>query len=344
MRTLLVTGGAGFIGSNFVRMMLERYADLSVVVLDKLTYAGNLANLQDVAERFGGRYAFVHADIADAAAVDAAFRTHGIDTVANFAAASHVDRSILGADDFLQTQVFGTFVLLEAARTHGVERYLQVSTDEVYGQVLEGSATEQSPLAPRNPYSASKAGGDLLALSYHVTHGLPVVVTRGSNTYGPYQYPEKLLPLFASNAIDDLPLPMYGDGRQIREWTHVLDHGSGIDTVLRHGIPGEVYNVSSGEELENVDVTAIILETLGKPDSLIRWVEDRPGHDRRYSVDASKLRALGWRPQFPTRQGLADTVRWYRDHEAWWRPLKSGEYLEYYQRQYGARLAATGGG
>jgi dTDP-glucose 4,6-dehydratase len=211
----------------------------------------------------------------------------------------------------------------------------------VYGQVLQGSATEASPLAPRNPYSATKAGADLLALSYHATHGLPVVVTRGSNTFGPYQYPEKLLPLFATNAIDGQPLPLYGDGRQVREWTHVLDHCSGIDTVLRRGRAGEVYNVSSGEELENVAVTRIILDTLGKPASLVRPVEDRPGHDRRYSVDAGKLRALGWRPEHEAAAAMADTVRWYRDHQAWWRPLKSGEYLEYYQRQYGARLAAT---
>lgn len=341
MRKLLVTGGAGFIGSNFARMMLERYPELGVVVFDKLTYAGNLANLADLPDRFGDRYAFVQGDIADEGAVAAAFLQHRIDAVTNFAAASHVDRSILGADDFLQTQITGTFVLLEAARTFGIERYLQVSTDEVYGQLLEGSATEESPLTPRNPYSATKAGADLLALSYHITHGLPVVVTRGSNTYGPYQYPEKLLPLFTTNAVDDQPLPLYGDGRQVREWTHVLDHSSGIDTVLQHGEPGQVYNVSSGEERENVQIVDIILNTLGKPRSLIRTVEDRPGHDRRYSIVADKVRALGWRPEHSTDQGLADTVRWYRDHPEWWRPLKSGEYLEYYQRQYGARLAAT---
>lgn len=339
MHNLLVTGGAGFIGSNFARMMLERHPDLLVVVYDKLTYAGNLANLADLAPAFGERFAFVQGDIADADAVEAAFTRFGIDAVTNFAAASHVDRSILGADDFLRTQIDGTFVLLEAARSHRIERYLQVSTDEVYGQVMTGSATETSPLAPRNPYSATKAGADLLALSYFPTHGTPVVVTRGSNTYGPFQYPEKLLPLFATNAIDDQPLPMYGDGRQVREWTHALDHCSGIETVLLQGEVGEVYNVSSGEERENVQITRIILDALGKPDSLIRPVEDRPGHDRRYSVDAAKLRALGWRPQHSSDQGLADTVRWYRDHPEWWRPLKSGEYLEYYQRQYGARLA-----
>ena len=340
MRTLLVTGGAGFIGSNFVRLMLERHADLRVVVFDKLTYAGNLENLADLPPRFGDRYAFVQGDIADDEAVAVVFRDHSPDLITNFAAATHVDRSILGAEDFLKTDVHGTYVLLEAARIHGVERYLQVSTDEVYGEVLEGASKETYPLAPRNPYSASKAAGDLMVLAYHHTYGLPAVITRGSNTFGPYQYPEKVLPLFVTNALDDLPLPLYGNGRQVREWTHVLDHGAAIDLVLERGTLGEVYNVGSGERRENIDVTHRILGVLGKPSSLIQPVTDRPGHDPRYALDSSKIRALGWRPERSFEGALEETVRWYRDREDWWRPLKCDPaYLEYYRRQYAERLA-----
>jgi len=339
VKNLLVTGGAGFIGSNFARMMLERYTGIRIVVYDKLTYAGNPQNLADLAPRFGDRYAFVQGDIADAAAAGAAFGSFDIDTVVNFAAATHVDRSILGAEDFLQTDVAGTHVLLEAARVRGIERYLQVSTDEVYGEVLTGASTERDALAPRNPYSASKAGGDLMALAYHHTYGAPVVVTRGCNTYGPFQYPEKVIPLFTTNALEDRPLPLYGDGKQVREWIHVLDHCSGIDTALRHGEPGHAYNVGSGEERENIQVTRLILETLNKHDSLIQPVADRPGHDRRYHLDSSKLRGLGWAPAHRFEDALPATVRWYRDHPGWWRPLKSGEYLAYYQQQYGARLS-----
>src|SRR3990167_9231996 len=277
MHTLLITGGAGFIGSNFARMMLERHPDISVVVYDKLTYAGNLNNLADLLERFGSRYAFVRGDIADPEAVEAAFWEHVIDTVVNFAAATHVDRSILGAEDFVRTDVEGARVLLEAARTHGVERFLQVSTDEVYGQVLQGASKESDPLAPRNPYSASKAAGELMAQAYFHTYGLPVVVTRGCNTYGPYQYPEKFIPLFVPNAIQDLPLPLYGDGRQVREWVHVLDHCSAIETVLQKGRPGQVYNIGTAEHRENIGVAHLIVATLGKPESLIQRVQDRPG-------------------------------------------------------------------
>ena len=338
MHTLLITGGAGFIGSNFTRMMLERHpADISIVVYDKLTYAGNLNNLADLPPRFGSRYAFFQGDIADPEAVDAAIREHGVDTIVNFAAATHVDRSILGAEDFIRTDVEGTRALLEAARAHGIERYLQVSTDEVYGEVLQGAARETDPLHPRNPYSATKAGGDMMALAYYHTYGLPVVVTRGCNTFGPYQYPEKFIPLFVTNAIEDRPLPLYGDGRQVREWIHVLDHCSAIETVLASGEPGEVYNVGTGQHRENIDVARLMLRELGKPESLIQRVQDRPGHDRRYAVDAAKLRSLGWRPQQDFEEALTATVRWYRDHPEWWQPLKSGEYLEYYQRQYGER-------
>lgn len=342
MRTLLVTGGAGFIGSNFVRLMLERHADLRVAVFDKLTYAGNLQNLADLSPRFGDRYAFVQGDIADTEAVAQVFREHAPDAIANFAAATHVDRSILGAEDFLKTDVHGTYVLLEAVRIHGVERYLQVSTDEVYGEVLEGASKETDPLAPRNPYSASKAAGDLMVLAYHHTYGLPVVITRGSNTFGPYQYPEKVLPLFVTNALDDLPLPLYGNGRQVREWIHVLDHGAAIDLVLARGVLGEIYNVGSGERRENIDVTHRILGVLEKPASLILPVTDRPGHDPRYALDSSKVRALGWQPERSFEEALEETVRWYRDREDWWRPLKRDPaYLEYYQRQYGARLGGA---
>jgi len=338
MHTLLITGGAGFIGSNFTRMMLERHpAGISVVVYDKLTYAGNLNNLADMVDRFGARYAFVQGDIADPDAVDDAVRTHGVDTIVNFAAATHVDRSILSAQDFIRTDVEGTRALLEAARTHGIERYLQVSTDEVYGEVLQGAARETDPLQPRNPYSATKAGGDMMALAYFHTYGLPVLITRGCNTFGPYQYPEKFIPLFVTNAIEDRPLPLYGDGRQVREWIHVLDHCSAIETVLASGESGEVYNVGTGQHRENIDVARLMLKELGKSESLIQRVQDRPGHDRRYAVDAAKLRLLGWRPESGFEEALVETVRWYRDHPEWWRPLKSGEYLEYYQRQYGER-------
>lgn len=342
MRNLLITGGAGFIGSNFARLMLKRHTDLRVVVYDKLTYAGNPHNLSDLATRFGSRYAFVQADIADAHAVSAALGAYGIDSVANFAAATHVDRSILGAEDFLQTDVHGTYVLLEACRTLGVERYLQVSTDEVYGEVLEGASTETDPMAPRNPYSASKAGGDLMALAYHHTYGLPVVVTRGSNTFGPYQYPEKVVPLFVTNALDDQPLPLYGAGRQVREWIYVRDHGAAIDLVLQRGTPGEVYNVGSGERRENIEVTRRILALLGKPDHLIQQVADRPGHDRRYHMDCTKIQTLGWAPERSFEEALEATVFWYRDRRDWWQPLKdAGDYRAYYQRQYAGRLAAS---
>ncbi len=336
MRNLLVTGGAGFIGSNFTRYMLEHYPDLKVVVYDKLTYAGNLDNLKDVAERFGGRYAFVHADICDAPRVEAAIREHDIDTIVNFAAESHVDRSILDADAFIQTDVYGTYVLLEAARKFGL-RLHHVSTDEVYGEVPVGRSKEDDPLKPRSPYAASKAGADLLIHAYHVTHGVQATITRGSNNIGPYQYPEKVVPLFITNAIDDLPLPLYGDGRQQRDYQYVLDHCEAIDLVLRKGQPGEIYNVGTGVETRNIDMARMILDLLGKPHSLIQHVEDRPGHDRRYALDTSKLQALGWTSRHTFEEALEKTVRWYVENEWWWRKIKSGEYWEYYRRQYGQR-------
>jgi dTDP-glucose 4,6-dehydratase len=336
-RRLLVTGGAGFIGSNFVRRMLQRNSDVQIVVLDKLTYAGNLANLADVAA--DPRYRFVKGDIGDADLVD--MLAAEVDAIVNFAAESHVDRSIERPDAFIQTDVHGTFVLLEAARRHDHQRYLQISTDEVYGHVPVGSSAESAALEARSPYSASKAGGDLLTRAYHTTYGLPTMITRASNNFGPYQYPEKVVPLFVTNAIDDDPLPLYGDGQQIRDWLFVDDHCDAIALVLSDGEPGEIYNVGGGNELTNLELTRSILELLDKPDSLVRHVADRPGHDRRYSVDSSKIRGLGWAPTCTFADALRRTVDWYRDREDWWRPLKSGEYLDYYRRQYGDRLAAN---
>ena len=340
MKNLMITGGAGFIGSNFVRYILENYPDYRVVVLDKLTYAGNLDNLKDVEDSFAGRYAFVQGDIADAAAVDAFMQAHEIDTIVNFAAETHVDRSLMEPDAFIKTDVYGTYVLLEAARKFDVERYHQVSTDEVYGDIPEGhSSLETDPLHARSPYSASKAGGDLLCLSYHNSFGTPVTLTRGSNNIGPYQYPEKVVPLFVTNAIDDQPLPLYGDGRQMRDYQYVLDHCEGIDVVLHRGQLGEAYNLGTGVETENVVMAHAILDHLGKPPSLIRHVTDRPGHDRRYSLNVDKIRSLGWESSHTFEQAIEKTVRWYADNEWWWRKIKSGEYMDYYKRWYGERLA-----
>jgi dTDP-glucose 4,6-dehydratase len=340
MKNLLVTGGAGFIGSNFVRYLLETYADYRVVVFDKLTYAGNLDNLKDVEERFGERYAFVQGDIADAAAVDGVMKAHEIDTIVNFAAETHVDRSLMEPDAFIKTDVYGTYVLLEAAKTYDVERYHQVSTDEVYGDIPEGhSSLETDPLHARSPYSASKAGGDMLCLAYYNSFGTPVTLTRGSNNIGPYQYPEKVVPLFVTNAIDDQPLPIYGDGRQMRDYQYVLDHCEGIDVVLHRGELGEVYNLGTGVETENLVMARAILDLLGKPYSLIRHVTDRPGHDRRYSLNVDKIRGLGWESRHTFEEAIGRTVRWYADSEWWWRKIKSGKYMEYYRAWYGDRLA-----
>jgi dTDP-glucose 4,6-dehydratase len=333
---LLVTGGAGFIGSNFVRRVLTRHPGSRVTVLDKMTYAGNRANLRDV-ER-DPRFTFVEGDIADADLVDRL--ATDVDAIVNFAAESHVDRSIEEPDAFIRTDVYGTFVLLEAARRHHHDRYLQISTDEVYGNVPHGSSTEADPLRPRSPYSASKSGGDLLVGAYHTTYGLPTLLTRASNNFGPFQYPEKVIPLFITNAIDDEPLPLYGDGLQIRDWLFVDDHCDALEAVLARGEPGETYNVGGGNELTNLELTRRILELLGKPMTLVRRVEDRAGHDRRYSVDCSKLRALGWTPSHSFEAAIRETVDWYREREDWWRPLKSGEYRDYYTRQYGSRLQA----
>ncbi len=337
MHKLMVTGGCGFIGSNLVRYLLQRYPDYHVMVYDKLTYAGNLDNLKDVAAQFGDRYAFERGDIADAARVDEMMHRYSIDAIINLAAETHVDRSLMDASSFILTDVLGTYVLLEAARKYGVERYHQVSTDEVYGQVLSGSSAETDAIRTRSPYSASKAGGDLMCLAYYESFGVPVTITRGSNNIGPYQYPEKVVPLFITNAIDDIPLPLYGDGRQMRDYQYVLDHCEGIDVVLHKGQPGEIYNVGSEVETENITMAHAILDLLGKPHSLLRPVTDRPGHDRRYSLNCDKLGALGWESRHTFAESIEKTVRWYVDNEWWWRKIKSGEYKEYYRRQYEGR-------
>ena len=327
---LLVTGGAGFIGSEFVRMTLATHPDSSVTVLDKLTYAGNLANLAPVLQ--GTRLRFVQGDICDAALVGDLARD--TDAIVNFAAETHVDRSLQAPGQFIQTDVYGTFVLMEAAREAGHERYLQVSTDEVYGEVLEGCSTEADALRPRSPYSASKAGAEMLVSAYRASHGFPALVTRGSNTYGPYQYPEKIIPLFITNAIDERPLPLYGRGEAVRDYVHVGDHARAIDLVLRRGTPGEDYNIGCGNQVDGVTVAGAVLHALGKPESLMSFVQDRPGHDYRYALDARKLRELGWAPRMDFTAGIAATVSWYREHEEWWRPLKSGEFWEFYRRTY----------
>ena len=337
---LLVTGGAGFIGSCYVRDVLGRRDGTRITVLDKLTYAGNEANLAPVRDdpEMAARFAFVHGDIADAAVVGPL--VEGSDAVVNFAAESHVDRSILEPEAFLATGVIGVHVLLEACRSAPARpRFLQVSTDEVYGSVDVGHAREDAPLAPRSPYAAAKAAGELLLRSYVITHGVDAVVTRGSNTFGPYHHPEKLIPLFVTNAIDDRPLPLYGDGLQRREWLYVSDHAAAIDFVLRHGAPGETYNVAGAAERTNREVVTLLLNQLGKPWSLVRQVEDRPGHDRRYAMDGSKLDALGWRPTTAFEDGLTATVDWYLANEAWWRAARSGDWDGWYARQYGQRLA-----
>jgi dTDP-glucose 4,6-dehydratase len=336
MVDVLVTGGAGFIGSNFVRYALGAHDDWRITTLDKLTYAGRLESLHDVMSH--PRHTFVRGDVADATV--AAPLVQQADVVVHFAAETHVDRSLMHAGDFITTDVFGTFVLLEAARgSKRIRRFVQISTDEVYGNVPEGSSRETDELKPRNPYSASKAGADRLAYSYYATYEVPVIITRASNNYGPYQFPEKVIPLFVTNLIDNVPVPLYGDGLQVRDWLHVLDHCRAVDFLVDAGQNGEVYNVGGGNDVRNVDLTKRLLELTGKGESLIRNVPDRQGHDRRYSLDTSKLRQLGWAPQEPFEAGLATTVDWYRQNEWWWRPVKDGDpaFRSYYERQYGKR-------
>lgn len=334
---IMIAGAAGFIGSNYVRYVLAQHPDARVVALDKLTYAGNLANLAEFAD--DTRFEFVHADICDSEAVGDALA--GCDALVNFAAESHVDRSVMDPAAFVKTNVEGIRVLMEAARGHGLQRIVQVSTDEVYGHVPTGSANEAALLAPRNPYSASKAGGDLLALAYFTSFDLPVMVTRGANTIGPFQYPEKAIPVFVTNAIEDKPLPIYGEGEAVRNYMYVEDHCAGVDLVLQKGSPGEAYNVGVEFEVNTLTLATSILDLLDKPRSLMRLIEDRPGHDYRYSLDSARLEALGWQPKFTFSQALAETVNWYVENEEWWRTIKSGSYSEYYARNYAERLARS---
>ena len=330
MKTYLVTGGAGFIGSNFVRYLLNKEDDICILNLDKLTYAGNLDNLKDVEN--DSRYKFIKGDICDAEIVNPLVREPNI--IINFAAESHVDRSIGQPDDFIRTDVYGTFVLLEAVREFGAEKFVQISTDEVYGSTLGESFKETDPLMPSSPYSATKAGADRLAYSYHVTYDIPVLITRCSNNYGPYQHPEKLIPLFVTNALEDQSLPIYGDGKNVRDWIYVEDHCSAIDVVLREGKNGEVYNIGSGNEKTNLDITHFILNQTGKSEELMTYVADRLGHDRRYSLNWEKLKQLGWKPEHELNQGLRETVKWYEENRWWWEKIKSGEYLDYYKNHY----------
>ena len=333
MPHVLVTGGCGFIGSNFIRHLLETHPEVRVTNLDALTYAGNLANLADVSA--GPRYRFVHGDITDRELVRSVVR--GVDAVFNFAAESHVDRSIHDSGPFVRTNVLGTQVLLDAAREFNVPRYIQISTDEVYGSLgPTGYFTEETPLAPNSPYSASKAAADLLVRSYVHTIGLPALITRCTNNYGTYQFPEKLIPLFITNLLKDQPVPVYGDGQNVRDWIHVRDHCRAIEAVWLRGRPGEVYNIGGECEKTNLELTYTLLDTLGKPHSLIRYVKDRPGHDRRYAIDCTKIKQeLGWRPQVKFEEGLQETVHWYQDHLDWVENIRSGEYLRYYEKQYG---------
>jgi len=339
---LLVTGGAGFIGANFVHYVLGEYPADEIVTFDLLTYAGNLANLESALGN--PRHRFVRGDIADQGSVAAAIGD-GVDAIVNIAAESHVDRSIVDASAFLRTNVMGTQVLLDAARRYGIPRFLQVSTDEVYGSLgPEGAFTEETPLAPNSPYAASKAAADLLVRAAHRTHGVDAVITRCSNNYGPYQFPEKLIPLFITNALADEALPLYGDGRHVRDWIHVEDHCRAIDCVLRRGRAGALYNIGGGNERRNEEIADAILRTLGKPSTLVRYVADRPGHDRRYAIDAGRIRReLGWTPSRVFADGLVATIEWYRVHRSWWEAVKSGAYRDYYEGMYGARLRDAGG-
>ncbi|MDP8213975.1 MAG: dTDP-glucose 4,6-dehydratase [Candidatus Euphemobacter frigidus] len=333
-RKILVTGGAGFIGSNFIHYWVDRYPEDTIINLDKLTYAGNLDNLK--ALEGNPRYYFVKGDISDSEVVGGLFQK-GLNVVVNFAAETHVDRSIGDPDDFIRTDVYGTYVLLEAARHNEVECFIQISTDEVYGSVEDGFSRETDPLMPRNPYAASKAGADRLAYSYFATYDLPVIITRASNNFGPYQYPEKVIPLFVTNALDSIPLPLYGDGLNIRDWLFVDDHCRAVDLLIQRGEKGEVYNIGGGNLLTNQDLTGQILKYLGLPETLVRRVRDREGHDRRYALDSSKIKKLGWTPGADYDNELKSTIDWYRDNRWWWEKIKSGEFKAYYQKQYSNR-------
>ncbi len=332
---LLITGGAGFIGANFIRHYLKEYPDCEITNLDKLTYAGNLENLKDIQDRPG--YRFVKGDIADRELVDKLLG-QGFDVIVNFAAESHVDRSILDASPFIETNIKGTQVLLEGGKKHEIQRFIQVSTDEVYGSTDKGFFTEESPLSPSSPYSASKTAADLLCLAYFKTHHLPAIITRCTNNFGPYQFPEKLIPLAVTNAVEGKPIPVYGDGLNVRDWIFVDDHCRGLDVVIQKGRPGQIYNIGGGNEKTNLELIHKLLELLDKPRSLMQFVTDRPAHDRRYALDCSKITAeLGWKPAYSFQKGLRATVDWYLKNEPWWRSIKSGEYVKYYERMYHKR-------
>jgi len=318
---LLVTGGAGFIGSNFARYMLDKYKDYKIVNLDKLTYAGNLENIKDL--EANGRHSFVKGDICDLRLVEKLVKREEVDVIVNFAAETHVDRSIADPEAFIRTDVFGTYTLLEVARKFSVKKYVQISTDEVYGSIKKGSFSEPSSLAPSSPYSASKAAADLLALAYKTTYELPILITRGSNTYGPYQHTEKLIPLFITNLMENKKVPLYGDGKNVRDWLYVIDHCSGIDTVLHRGNIGEIYNIGASDERTNLEITHMILGELGMTEDMIEFVKDRLGHDRRYSLNCKKLKALGWKPEYSLEKGLKETVKWYTQNMKWWKKIKS---------------------
>ncbi len=336
MKTYLVTGGAGFIGSRFVNFVLDKYEDIKVVNIDKLTYAGNPENIKHLTD--DERHIFCKNDICDEQRIIELFQLHKPDYVVNFAAESHVDRSIGKPEDFIQTDVFGTFILLEASRKHKIEKFIQISTDEVYGSTLGDPFRETDPLMPSSPYSASKTAADRLAYSYFKTYDLPVVITRASNNYGSHQYPEKLIPLFITNAIDDKTLPLYGDGQNVRDWLYVEDHCAAVDFIISNGVDGEVYNVGGGNELTNIIITETILKMTDKSSDLIKFVDDRPGHDRRYALDCTKLIDLGWEAETIFEDAMKNTVKWYEDNRSWWEPLKSGEYLKYYKSHYGMEL------
>ena len=343
---LLITGGLGFIGSNFIRHIFKKYPDYKVVNLDKMTYAGNPENLRDIASGPEGhpargendsQYKFVKGDICDKELVNNLVSDEKPDAIINFAAETHVDRSILEPDAFIKTAIFGTYTLLEAVRNYKINRYVQISTDEVYGSIKQGKFVEEDPLKPNSPYASSKAGADLLVRAYFKTYNLPVLITRSSNNYGPYQYPEKLIPLFITNLIEGKKVPLYGDGLNIRDWLYVLDNCSGIDSILHKGEAGEIYNIGADNEKTNKEITEIVLKELGRDKNSIEYVKDRPGHDFRYALDSKKIKKLGWKPEYDFKKAIKETIEWYKNNPAWWKKIKSGEYLEYYRKQYQSR-------
>ena len=327
---VLITGGAGFMGSNAIRYFLKKYSDIEIVNLDKLTYAGNPDNLKDIENN--SRYRFIKGDIIDRNLLDNTVKD--VDVIINYAAETHVDRSILDPKEFIVTDVLGTYSLLESAKKHNIKKYIQISTDEVFGSIQDGKFTEESPFKPNSPYAASKAGGDHLCRAYFKTHDMPIIVTHSCNFFGPYQYPEKLIPLFITNLLENKKIPVYGDGLQAREWISTQDHCQAVDLILQKGKAGEVYNISTGDEIKNIEITKLLLAELNKNDSFIDYVKDRPGHDRRYAIDATKLRVLGWSPKMNFNDGIKQTIEWYKNNEGWWKKIKSGEYLKYYKQQY----------